>query len=136
MATKKTKKRRPVAKPVKVKTVTVVKKAAPKKKTAAVKKDPLNSKIVVGDLKKLYGKLAKLKGETAKTLEDIAKKEAEISEVLDVNLAKFDEWVTVPTVWDDVAPICTTPMSTTPVQFPNQTAVSDGFLAKAVAYRQ
>lgn len=80
----------------------LVKKATPKKavvKKAAVKKtpmkkaapNPLNSKTAIADLKKLHTKLAKLKGETIQTLAEIAKKEAAIAEVLDVNVATFDE---------------------------------------------
>ena len=73
---------------------TVVKKTIKKvaaKKPVVRKSSPLNSKVAVGNLKKLFAKLGKLKADTAKTLEEIAKQEAAISEVLDINVAKFDD---------------------------------------------
>lgn len=78
----------------------VAKKVAPKKVVAkkAVKKpsvkkveNPLNSKAAIADLRKQYATLAKINNQRAAILESISKKEAELSEVLDLNLAKVED---------------------------------------------
>lgn len=99
----------------------VVKKTVKKvvsKKPVAKKVSPLNSKVAVGNLKKLFAKLGKLKADTAKTLEEIAKQEAAISEVLDINVAKFDDkGLTVPPGWETPS-VPSAPTVLPPVEMP------------------